>query len=100
MAFQAGQQEVSCDAGISGYTVHRTLLDSGIVWNGEQVPVVDKYCYLGLWFHNTCSWSYHVEQMLLKAEKVAKRLMPLWKNRHVCVEVKRIVLLSLSQTNY
>ena len=71
------------------------LSESGIVWNGVSVPVVDKYRYLGLWFENDCSWKYHCEQTLYRAEQVKKRLMPLWKNRHVCVDVKRILLLTL-----
>jgi len=68
---------------------------SGIVWNGEEVPVVDKYKYLGLWFQADCGWRYHFEQTLARVEGVKRRLMPLWKSRHVCVDVKRIVLLSL-----
>lgn len=71
------------------------LSESGIVWNNEPVPVVDRYCYLGLWFQNDCGWHYHFEQTLLRAESVKQRLMPIWKNRHVCVDVKRILLLSL-----
>jgi hypothetical protein len=71
------------------------LSESGIVWNNESVPVVDKYCYLGLWFQNDCSWRYHFQQTMERAERVKNRLMPLWKNRHVSVDVKRVVLLSL-----
>ncbi len=76
-------------------TGSQQLTDSGIVWNNESVPVIDKYCYLGLWFQNDCGWRYHIQQTLERAEKVKNRLMPVWKNRHVSVDVKRVLLLSL-----
>jgi hypothetical protein len=67
---------------------------SGIVWNGVPVPVVSEYRYLGLWFHNSCSWEYHMQEMLKKVQRVTDSLMPIWKSRGIAVEVKRIVLLS------
>ena len=70
------------------------LVESGIVWNGVPVPVVSKYRYLGLLFENNCSWNAHFEEVLKKAEQRKNMFMPLWKNRHVAVEVKRIVLLT------
>jgi hypothetical protein len=37
------------------------------MWNGvNNVPVgkVDKCCYLGLWFQNSCSWNVHFEEVM------------------------------------
>jgi hypothetical protein len=70
------------------------LADSGIVWNGVPVPVVPEYCYLGLWFNNTCTWDTHLDRMLQKVLSVKAGLMPIWKSRLISVEVTRIVLLS------
>ena len=70
------------------------LVESGIVWNGVHVPVVSKYRYLGLLFENNCSWNAHLEEVLKKVEQRKNMFMPLWKNRHIKVEVKRIVLLT------
>lgn len=70
------------------------LSDSGIVWDDMLVPVVSKYCYLGLWFENSCSWNAHFEHVLKKAEQRKNMFMAVWKNRHIKVEVKRIVLLT------
>jgi hypothetical protein len=70
------------------------LADSGIVWNGVPVPVVSEYCYLGLWFNNACNWTTHFENMLAKVQRVKGGLMPIWKSRHISVEVKRIILLT------
>jgi hypothetical protein len=68
--------------------------ESDIVWDGVPVPIASKYCYLGLWFQNDLSWDVHFEHVLQKVQKVTKCFMPLWKNRHINVEIKRIVLLS------
>ena len=70
------------------------LVESGIMWNGVPVPVVSKYRYLGLLFENNCSWNAHLEEVLKKVEQRKNMFMPLWKNRHIKVEVKRIVLLT------
>jgi hypothetical protein len=70
------------------------LVDSGIVWNNVPVPVVSEYCYLGLWFNNTCTWTTHFEKMLAKVQRVKGALMPIWKSRSISVEVKRILLLT------
>jgi hypothetical protein len=70
------------------------LVASGIMWNGVNVPVVDKYCYLGLWFQNNCSWNVHFEEVMKKVERRKNMLMPVWKSRHISVEVKRIVMLT------
>jgi hypothetical protein len=64
------------------------------MWNGVNVPVVDKYCYLGLWFQNNCSWNVHFEEVMKKVERRKNMLMPVWKSRHISVEVKRIVMLT------
>jgi hypothetical protein len=64
------------------------------MWNGVNVPVVDKYCYLGLWFQNNCSWNVHFEEVMKKVERQQNMLMPVWKSRHISVEVKRIVMLT------
>jgi hypothetical protein len=71
-----------------------TLSESGIVWNGVAVPVVTKYRYLGLWFQNNLAWDVHFESVVQKAESAKCCYMPIWKSRHIKVEVKRIVLLS------
>jgi hypothetical protein len=70
------------------------LSASGIVWDGVPVPVTTKYCYLGLWFQNTLAWDVHFEHIVRKVQNAKQRYMPIWKNRHIKVEVKRIVLLS------
>ncbi|KAF6255902.1 hypothetical protein COO60DRAFT_1532239 [Scenedesmus sp. NREL 46B-D3] len=70
------------------------LVDSGIVWNNVPVPVVSEYCYLGLWFNNTCTWTTHFEKMLAEVQRVKGALMPIWKSRSISVEVKRILLLT------
>ena len=70
------------------------LVDSGIIWNDVPVPVVSEYCYLGLWFNDACNWSTHFDKMLDKVQRVKAGLMPIWKSRHISVEVKRIVLLT------
>jgi hypothetical protein len=70
------------------------LSETGIVWNGVPVPVAYKYCYLGLWFCSDLSWNTHFDHVMQKVQKVTKCYMPLWKSRHISVEVKRIVLLS------
>jgi hypothetical protein len=70
------------------------VTSSGITWNGVNVPVVDRYCYLGLWFQNNCSWNVHFEEVMKKVERRKNMLMPVWKSRHISVEVKRIVLLT------
>jgi hypothetical protein len=59
-----------------------------------NVPVVDKYCYLGLWFQNNCSWNVHFEEVMKKVERRKNMLMPVWKSRQISVEVKRIVILT------
>jgi hypothetical protein len=71
-----------------------TVHQSGIVWGGVPVPVVQKYCYLGLWFQSDLSREVHFQHVLHKMQNVTRCYMPLWKSRHVSVEVKRIVLLS------
>lgn len=71
-----------------------TLSESGIVWNGVSVPVVSEYRYLGLWFHNSCTWESHMQEMVRKVQRVKDSLMPVWKSRYISVEVKRVVLLS------
>ncbi|KAF6264726.1 hypothetical protein COO60DRAFT_1482140 [Scenedesmus sp. NREL 46B-D3] len=70
------------------------LVDSGIVWYNVPVPVVSEYCYLGLWFNNTCTWTTHFEKMLAKVQRVKGALMPIWKSGSISVEVKRILLLT------
>ena len=65
---------------------------SGIVRNGVAVPVVTKYRHLGLWFQNNLSWDVHIESVVHKVESVKGCYMPIWKSRHIKVEVKRIVL--------
>jgi hypothetical protein len=43
------------------------VVASGVMWNGvNNVPVgkVDKCCYLGLWFQNSCSWNVHFEEVM------------------------------------
>ena len=70
------------------------LTASGITWHGVSVPMVDKYCYLGLWFQNNCLWNVHFEEVMKKAERRKNMLMPVWKSRHISVEVKRIVMLT------
>jgi hypothetical protein len=56
---------------------------------------VSKYRYLGLLFENNCSWNAHLEEVLKKVEQTKNMfVMPLRKNRHIKVEVKRIVLLT------
>jgi len=74
--------------------VSSNLTESGIVWNGVPVPVVTKYCYLGLWFQNNCSWNTHFEATMQKVGRRVAMLMPVWKNRHITVPVKRIVMLT------
>jgi len=74
------------------------VTSSGITWNGVNVPVVDRYCYLGLWFQNNCSWNVHFEEVMKKVERRKNMLMPVWKSRHISVEVKRIVLLTCVRT--
>jgi len=71
-----------------------TLTESGICWNGNAIPVVSEYCYLGLWFQNDCSWNVHFVEMMKKAERRKSMLMPVWKSRHISVEVKRIIMLT------
>ena len=70
------------------------LSESGIIWNGVPVPVTSRYCYLGLWFQNTLAWDVHFDHIVKKVQNATKRYMPIWKSRHINVEVKRIVLLS------
>jgi hypothetical protein len=79
---------------ITPHRVRSNLAESGIVWNGVPVPVVAKYRYLGLWFQNDCSWNLHFDEMMKTVEKRKNMLMPVWKNRHISVEVKRIVMLT------
>jgi hypothetical protein len=79
---------------VTPHQVRSNVAESGIVWNGVPVPVVAKYCYLGLWFQNTCSWNLHFDEMMKKVERRKNMLMPIWKNRHISVEVKRIVMLT------
>jgi hypothetical protein len=79
---------------VTPHQVRSDLAVSGIVWNGVPVPVVAKYCYLGLWFQNDCSWNLHFDEMMRKVERRKNMLMPIWKNRHISVEVKRIVMLT------
>ena len=71
-----------------------SLSESGIVWDEVAVPVVSKYCYLGVWFQNTLAWDVQFESVMRKAESAKYCYMPIWKSRHIKVEVKRIVLLS------
>jgi hypothetical protein len=61
------------------------LVASGIMWNEVNVPVVDKYCYLGLWFQNNCSWNVHFEEVMKKVERQKNMLMPVWKSRHISI---------------
>jgi hypothetical protein len=60
------------------------LVASGIMWNGVNVPEVDKYCYLGLWFQNNCSWNVHFEEVMKKVERR--------KNMHVDAMCGKIVI--------
>jgi exonuclease III len=74
--------------------VSSNLTDSGIVWNGVPVPVVKQYCYLGLTFQNNCSWNANFAAMMHKVNRRVAMLMPVWKNRYINVQVKRIVMLT------
>jgi hypothetical protein len=57
--------------------------------NGVPVPVVSER-YLGIWFNNACNWNTPYEKM----HCVQDGLMPVWKSRHISVEVKRFILMA------
>lgn len=59
--------------------------------NGEQVPIVFRYKYLGVLFNNDWNWHDHIDYILLRTEKAVKSLeWRLWKNRAVDIETKVI----------
>jgi len=59
--------------------------------NGDKVPIVSKYKYLGIWFNDQWSWSDHVEYVLLQAQRaVSQYEFRFWKNRAVDVKTKVI----------
>ena len=59
--------------------------------NGEVVPIVSTYKYLGIVFNNTWSWTDQSEYVLSRATKAVDNVeFRFWKNRSVDIESKVI----------
>jgi hypothetical protein len=53
------------------------------------IGIAARQLHITVPFENT-----HFEKMLAKVHRVKGGLMPVWKSRHISVEVKRIILLT------
>jgi exonuclease III len=64
--------------------------------NGEIVPIVETYKYLGVVFNSSWNWNDHVDYVLTRTETVLKTLeWRFWKNRAVDNETKVIAWRSI-----
>lgn len=60
-------------------------------WGETALPVRDRYTYLGVTLHRSCTWSAHVEGVLAKGRKALFTHLPLLRNPLLPTSLKRLV---------
>jgi hypothetical protein len=58
---------------------------------GREVPVVESYQYLGIWFNSTLTWDDHLEYMVSTASRRQRSIIKLLSNKRVAVGAKLLV---------
>jgi hypothetical protein len=55
---------------------------------GEDVVIVSKYEYLGVYFHESATWDEHVKAVIKKGKKAVNNMMRVFKNRQLPVKLR------------
>jgi Reverse transcriptase (RNA-dependent DNA polymerase) len=61
-------------------------------WGDQQIPLNDRYVYLGVTLHRSCSWEAHVAGKVNEGKTKLKSLRHLFLNRSLSTQVKRTIL--------
>lgn len=71
------------------------ILNEPVLFNGEEIPVVDKYIYLGIEFNDQLNMSEVAKYRLGKGKKALGILTPTLRNLKVPLEYKSMLIKSI-----
>ena len=78
----------------NGKPAGKCVLCSPWVCRGQQLSVVRKYKYLGIWFTSDLGWDEHIRVMVAKATERTNRLGKVFNNHRLSARAKTLVWLS------
>jgi len=64
-------------------------------WGDKELPIVEKYTYLGVEIANDCKWDVHMHKIAEKGKARAGKLHPILADRHLDTRVKLTILNSV-----
>ncbi|CAB1099916.1 unnamed protein product [Ectocarpus sp. CCAP 1310/34] len=64
-------------------------------WGEEELPVVDRYTYLGVEISKECSWDAHKAKLIGKGKAQIGKMDEILTDPHLDTRIKRCVLLNL-----
>ena len=64
-------------------------------WGEEELPVVDKYTYLGVEISKECSWDAHIAKLIGKGKAQIGKMDEILTDPHLDTRIKRCILLNV-----
>ena len=65
-------------------------------WEGDELPIVDQYTYLGVEISKDCSWDAHIAKVMGKGKAQAGKMDAILTNSHLDTGIKICILMNVT----